>query len=179
MKICSLIFYKNIPGLTSWGQRKILGIDISHFSIYIGKDEMGNMMEFEANPYMVDRTTLRIKSPEQMEIYEINLPEEQLKEALNYIIHKFEETKYAYIQWLSIFLRVCFEWLGFENARSWKWLSLGGWGNVCSEIGYYLFERFGMNFLLKELKPYNPDLFHNGDIKDIIYKFPELFTRTQ
>ena len=98
MKIGSLIFYKNIKGFTSWVQRIVLGIDISHVSIYIGKDEMGNKMEFEANPYWVDRTTLRIKSPEQMEIWEINLPEKDIKDELNFIINYLEETKYSYIQ---------------------------------------------------------------------------------
>ena len=175
MKIGSLIFYKNIKGFTSWVQRVILGIDISHFSIYAGKDEMDNMLEFEANPYWVDRTTLRIKSPEHMEIYEINLPEKDIKSVLNFLIQEFEETKYSYIQWLTIFIRQCFEWLGFD-AKGWK--ILWGWGVTCSEVAwYYLFDL--PSPLVVELGGYNPNTFHNRDIKDIIKKFPELFTRIQ
>ena len=175
LKIGSLVFYKNIKGFTSWVQRVVLGTDISHVSIYIGKDEMGNMMEFEANPYWVDRTTLRIKSPEQMEIYEINLPEKDIKDELNFLLY-LEETKYSYIQWLTTFIRQCFEWLGF-NARNWKWLSFGGWGATCSEVvWFYLLDD---DYLFNELEKYNPNTFHNRDIKDIIYKFPELFTRIQ
>ena len=175
MKIGSLVFYKNIKGFTSWVQRVVLGTDISHVSIYIGKDEMGNMMEFEANPYWVDRTTLRLKSPEQMELWEINLPEEDIKNSLNSVIWILEETKYSYIQWLTTFIRQCFEWLGFD-AKGWK--ILWGWGTTCSEVVWcYL---FGITPLLnEELMKYNPNTFHNRDIKDIIYKFPELFTRIQ
>ena len=175
MKIGSLVFYKNIKGFTSWVQRVVLGTDISHVSIYIGKDEMGNMMEFEANPYWVDRTTLRLKSPEQMEIWEINCPEEELKMVLNYIIHLLEETKYSYIQWLTVFIRQCFEWLGFD-AKGWK--ILWGWGRSCSEVAWV--ELVSLDSEAKtELEKYNPNTFHNRDIKDIIKKFPELFTRIQ
>jgi len=175
LKIGSLVFYKNIKGFTSWVQRVVLGTDISHVSIYIGKDEMGNMMEFEANPYWVDRTTLRLKSPEQMELWEINLPEEDIKNSLNSVIWILEETKYSYIQWLTTFIRQCFEWLGFD-AKGWK--ILWGWGTTCSEVVWcYL---FGITPLLnKELMKYNLNTFHNRDIKDIIHKFPELFTRIQ
>jgi len=177
MKIGSLVFYKNIKGFTSWIQRVVLGTDISHVSIYIGKDEMGNMMEFEANPYWVDRTTLRLKSPEQMEIYEINLPEKDIKDELNFIINYLEETKYSYIQWLTTFIRQCFEWLGFD-AKNWEWLSFGGWGNTCSEVVWFYLHGLNQG-LFNELEKYNPNTFHNRDIKDIIKKFPELFTRIQ
>ena len=177
MKIGSLVFYKNIKGFTSWIQRVVLGTDISHVSIYIGKDEMGNMMEFEANPYWVDRTTLKIKLPEQMEIWEINLPEEDLKADVNDVINTFEEDRYSYIQWLTVFIRQCFEWLGFD-AKSWK--ILWGWGATCSEVVYNHLVCTSVPIgVIEELFLYNPNTFHNRDIKDIIHKFPELFTRIQ
>ena len=179
MKIGSLVFYKNIKGFTSWVQRVVLGTDISHVSIYIGRDQMGNMMEFEANPYWVDRTTLRLKSPEQMEIYEINLPEKDIKDTLNFLIEELEETKYSYVQWLTTFIRQCFEWLGFD-AKGWK--ILWGWGSTCSEVVYHHLYNLPFDDLgnmLAELLKYNPNTFHNRDIKDIIKKFPELFTRIQ
>jgi len=175
MKIGSLVFYKNIKGFTSWMQRVVLGTDISHVSIYIGRDQMGNMMEFEANPYWVDRTTLRLKSPEQMEIWEINRPEGELMLTTDMLIDTFEEDKYSYIQWLTTFIRQCFEWLGFD-AKGWKILL--GLGSTCSEVVWY--HLFGVEALLNdELEKYNPNTFHNRDIKDIIKKFPELFTRIQ
>ena len=173
MKIGSLVFYKNIPGFTSWLQRKVLGTDISHVSIYIGKDEMGMMMEFEANPYFCDRTTLKLKPKENMEIWEINLPEDFLKDSIRFTIYELEETKYSYIQWLTTFIRRCFEWIGFDAK---KWNILWGWGMTCSEVVWYYL--VGMDEqLTEELLKYNPNTFHNGDIKNIMDKFPELFTR--
>lgn len=185
MKFGTIVFYKNIKGFTSWLQRVVTGYPYSHSSIYVGQDAFDYMMEFEANPLKVERTRLRIKKPEQMEIYEFTCDEAILKEICGGLIEEFEGEKYGYVQWLTTFIRICLERLGFKKAKNYN--ILWGWGKSCSEVVYHLLERAFLRDVaqpetapaFEEIGKYNPDLFHNGDIKDIIDLFPTLFRRLQ
>jgi len=170
MKLGSIIFYKNIPSFFSWLQRFILGNPYSHNSIYIGVNELGRMEEFEAN--LEVGTTTFTNSAEHREVYPLDIPEDTIKKVLNELINEFEERSYGYVSWLTIFIRRCFEWLGF-NAKKWK--ILWGWGVHCSELVYYYFLYLAWEMKWKDLENflylYNPNTFHPGDVKDIINKF--------
>ena len=170
MKLGSIIFYKNIPSFTSWLQRFILGIPYSHNSIYIGKNELGRMQEFEAN--LEVGTTTFTDSTEHREVYPLDIPEDTIKKVLNQLINEYEENSYGYISWIAIFLRRCFELCGF-NAKGWN--ILWGWGVHCAELVYYylLYLAWEMQWdnLQNFLYLYNPNTFHPGDVKDVINKF--------
>ena len=170
MKLGSIIFYKNISGIGSWLQRFILGIPYSHNSIYIGVNELGRMQEFEANLRV--NTTTFTDSVEHREVYPLNLSEDTIKKVLNQLINEYEENSYGYISWIAIFLRRCFELLGF-NAKGWK--ILWGWGVHCSELVYYYLLYLAWEMKWKDIENfldlYNPNTFHPGDVKDVINKF--------
>lgn len=175
LTIGTIIFYKDLTALTSRIQQIVLGIPYSHNSIFIGNNQLGRLQEFEANLEL--GTTTFYPDPLHRELYSINAPQEIIIEVLNQLIDDFEERVYGFIQWPAIGLRRLFEILGFKNAKSWN--ILWGWGVVCSELIYYYLYKLALRMdwddLLAELKIYNPNLFHPGDTKIILKKFPKYF----
>lgn len=142
IKIGSINAYKNIKGFTSAVQRKILGIDLSHLSIYIGINELGRMEESEAN-LEVGQTTL-VLNPDKIDVYKIAwATDEQIKIALNDLIDRNEERIYDFFSWLAIFIRVVLEWIigkfSADLASKVKgWNLLFGFGIQCSSYVWEL-----------------------------------------
>lgn len=196
LMIGDTIYYKNIPEFLSRVQRVVMDMPYSHCSLFAGEVRYKSdipqsiSLEFEAD------VKVRFHSlpdnldidPQYREVFRfINTPQEIIDESMVEIIREFEGEVYAFLQWLSIFIRRCGEWLGFKKARSWR--IFWGWTPtvVCSELLFYFIERvtlkvislFSFNAevfereiilwktLLNELYKYNPDTFTPKDLAAI------------
>ena len=175
--------YKNIPSFLSWLQRWVLGTIYSHSAIYKGTDELGRMIEFEAN-LQVDQTTYH-PDKKHRDVYEVvDVPGNVMKRVLNDIIDEYEEKTYGFISWFTILIRRIFEIIGFKNVKGWN--ILWGWGVICSElVWYYLYElsvymtrSYGWYEFHQELKTYNPNIFTPKDISYLVEKY-KLFTKQE
>ena len=181
MKTGDLIFYKNIPEFLSWLQRIVTNTIYSHVSILAGYNgSIDKNMEFDAS-LLVRFRSFHKQSP-NMDVLRVHADREIKLEALATVIEGWEGRGYAYVQWLTTFLRFAFQRIGFKNVKNWKILSLGNWGTFCSElIWYYLMEvahlmtakgrsapeRLAWHLLRSKLYEYNPDTFVPQDIIDL------------
>ena len=180
MKLGSIILYKNIPEFLSWVQRVVLNTIYSHLSIYIGKNDIDRHNEFEAN-IQVDQTTFR-HDPEHQDIYElIEVPDEIIVKALNKLIDVSEEKIYGFGSWLTIFIRRCFEWLGFD-AKGWKIWKVHGYH--CTEVAWYLWNYIyedwhglGWDKFIWKLNRINPDTFNPKDVENLVNEFNNIIFR--
>ena len=181
MKTGDLIFYKNIPEFLSWLQRVVTNTIYSHVSILAGYNQsISKNMEFDAS-LLVRFRSFDKQSP-YMDVLRVHADREIKVKALATVIEGWEGRGYAYIQWLTTFVRFVFQRIGFKNVKNWKILSLGNWGTFCSElVWYYLMEvanmmikygkskaqRLAWSILRSKLLEYNPDTFVPQDIIDL------------
>lgn len=182
-----IVYYKHIPEFLSDIQHKILNTPYSHTSIIAGHTDTQRLLEFEADVKV--RLHSYSHSIPYREVWEwIDVPEDVLSQVIEELIFEYEGKLYGFIQWPTIFIKRCFELLGFKNARSWK--ILWGWGVVCSELLYYFVEKVAKTMLARtlevkwellidELHIYNKDTFTPVDLNVIQNQFKDIWRRKQ
>jgi hypothetical protein len=153
------LYYKNMPGALSWIQRVVMDMEYSHCSLAVGRLRVIPHLypllplEFEADIKVRLHSFKRDDEidPAHREVYRLrNVPDWIINEAILELIEEFDGEVYAFLQWLSIFIRRCGEWGGFDKAQSWKIFWRWTLTVVCSELLYYFVEKIAnkmINFL--------------------------------
>jgi len=159
-------------GFFSWLQRFVTGIDITHSEPILHKDFYGQVGLSAEHSCTVEWIEDLINNPDiDVWVYEIDIGNLDGKVIEKFLVRKFINKRYGYLQILYFIPRRILEIVGIDSRRWWNPFKAG---ILCSEICYYLFELVSTKLpeeFINELHKWKIDNFHSGDLYKLMEKY--------